>query len=66
MRTYAQNSQFGLADYAKIEYLMRIGKHDEIKKMLPKTKELLANDPIKSNRLADIEEIISKSKSQMQ
>ena len=63
---YAQNSQFGLADYAKIEYLMRIGKHDEIKKMLPKTKELLANDPIKSNRLADIEEIISKSKSQMQ
>jgi hypothetical protein len=37
---------------------MLIGKHDEVKKLLPKIKKELAEDKIKSNRLNDIEEII--------
>ena len=39
---YAQNNQFTLADYAKIEYLMLAGKHEEIRKLLPKTKNALS------------------------
>ena len=58
---YAQNNQFELADYIKIEYLTLIGKYDEVKKLLPKTKKAFANDKVKFNRLSDIEDITSKS-----
>ena len=57
---YGQDNQFSLADYAKIEYLLLTGNKDEIKKLLPKTKKALSKDPIKSLRLADIEDTLNE------
>lgn len=57
---YGQNKQFSLADYAKIEYLLLTGNYDEAKKLLPKTKKALAKDPVKSLRLADIEDALNE------
>ncbi len=56
---YAQNNNFDLANYAKIEYLMLAGKTNEVKKLLPKTQKALQSDTVKSNRLADIEDQIN-------
>ena len=56
---YGQNKEFDFADYAKIEYLMQIGKYNEAKKLLPKAKKALAKDKVKSTRLADIEDSLN-------
>ena len=57
---YGQNNQFALADYAKIEYSMLTGNYKEVKKLLPKTKEALKKDTVKSMRLADIEDTLNE------
>ena len=38
---------------------MLAGKHEDIRKLLPKTKNALTNDKIKLNRLNDIEDILN-------
>jgi len=55
---HAKNGQYDLSNYYKIEHLLLTGKNDEVKQLLPKTKKAFEMDTIKSNRLADIEEII--------
>ena len=59
---YAKQGEKGLADYAAVENAFISGKYKEALSLIPRAKEELKNNPVKTLRLSDMEEDIKRNR----